>query len=146
MTTLIATLLLVIAVNGCHHRPNLEPIPSSQTYCWWTSQYVTQPPVLVAWAFQNAFATVGFSHMRWKRNADSAWAAAGPARLPASPGNVMYAFRVVAFAARDSVRCAWQGMPSADVVRRPIGAESCFHTEVFIYSAAKGSPGTDVSP
>ncbi len=143
MTKRLVTLLIVIAVNGCRHRPVLEPTPSRQTYCWWTSQYVTQPPVLVAWAFQNAFATLGFSDARWTRNADSAWATAGPAHLPASPANAVYAFRVVAFAARDSVRCSWRGMPTADIVRRPIGAETCFHTNVFVFSPANGWAGSD---
>jgi hypothetical protein len=143
MAKRIVALLFVISINSCHRRPILEPVPSRQTYCWWASQYVTQPSVLVAWAFQNALSMAGFSKAHWSRNADSAWVTAGPTHLHATPAGAMYGFRVVAFSARDSVRCAWRGMPTADLVRRPIGAESCFHTNVLIYRSSNGSTDAD---
>jgi hypothetical protein len=34
-------------------------------------------------------------------------------------------------------------MATADVARRPTGAESCFHTNLLIYRATPGSTETD---
>lgn len=109
-----------------------------QTYCWWTSRYVAAAPALVVSQFQTGLLAAGFTNAHWQRNPDSAWAVAGPSPLPDSPAGVTYAFRAVAYAANDSTRCAWRGMADAPVVRRPVGAESCFHTNLFIIAPRGG--------
>jgi hypothetical protein len=63
---------------------------------------------------------------------------------PNSPVGTMYGFRVVAYAAGDTARCGWRG-PNAPVTRRPFGAESCFHTNVFIYSDGQTRLSGDTS-
>ena len=133
-SSIIATLVFLA---GCHHPTATAPRPFRQTYCWWASQYVAAPPVTLASHFQQALVGAGFTDARWARAADSAWAAGGPAHLAGMPAAALVAFRVVAFAARDSASCAWIGMTGAMVVRRPAGAESCFHTDVTLL----GAPG-----
>lgn len=140
---LLKNALALVALISCHHSPRVELTLARQTHCWWTSEYVAQRPTLVAWAFERAFANAGFSNARSQANADSAWATAGPAHIGQTASNAQYAFRVVAYSARDSVSCAWRGAPQADAVRRPAGAESCFHTNLFIYRPQKGWTESD---
>lgn len=132
------TFMFFVATSGCHHRPTIQPVPSSVTYCWWSSQYQSEAPVLVASRFQGALAAAGFANARWMRSPDSAWATGGPSELPAAPAQARYAFRAVAYSARDTVNCAWRGTSDAPVTRRPAGAESCFHTTVAIYRPVQG--------
>ena len=136
-------LFVAIVGTGCHRKPSLEPIPSAEEYCWWSSQYVALPPVLLASQFQSALVAAGFANAHWVRNGDSAWAIAGPAHVPASPTGAAYAFRVVAYVPRDAINCAWRGNSEAPIARRPIGAESCFHANVFIYPPEQGWASKD---
>jgi hypothetical protein len=136
-----ATCTIVLALvlgNGCHRPARVEPLATVQTYCWWASQYVTAAPALLVSQFQEGLIAAGFTNAHWQRSPDSAWAVAGPTALPNSPPGATYAFRVVAYAASDSTRCAWRGMPDATVIRRPVGAESCFHTALFIIAPRNG--------
>ena len=55
----------------------------------------------------------------------------------------MYAFRAVAYSARDTINCAWRGNSDAPVARRPAGAESCFHTDFAIYRPRQGWSADD---
>ena len=114
-----------------------------QTYCWWTSQYVAAVPALLVSQFQDGLIAAGFTHAHWQRSPDSAWAVAGPTALPNSPPGATYAFRAVAYAASDSTRCAWRGMPDATVTRRPAAAMTCFHTDVFIIGPRTGWTSAD---
>lgn len=143
MAGIRAALFIAIVGAACHRQPNLEPIPAAQTYCWWSSQYVSVSPVLLASQFQSALVAAGFANAHWVRNGDSAWTTAGPSHLAGSSGGATYGFRVVAYLARDEVNCAWRGNSDAPVARRPVGAESCFHTNVFVYAPTKGSAGRD---
>ena len=135
--------MLVIASSGCHHRPTVELLPSRETYCWWSSQYVSEAPVSVASRFQGALVATGFANARWMRSPDSAWATGGPSVLASSPAGAMYGFRAVAYSARDTTNCAWRGNSDAPVARRPAGAESCFHTNVVIYRPRRGWSADD---
>ena len=123
-----------VLIISCHHRPNVEPMLLEQTYCWWSSQYLSVAPVWVASRFQESLTAAGFPRARSAHDADSAWATANLARFADAPAGTMYGFRIVAYAASDTARCAWRGVRDAPVARRPIGAESCLHTNVFIYS------------
>ncbi len=138
MRSMAMTVFALVVGSGCHRAVSIEPLPTEQEYCWWASQYVTAPPALLAAQFQEGLSAAGFSKARWQRSPDSAWAVAGPTALPNSPATATYAFRAVAYAANDSTRCAWRGMPDAMVIRRPAAAVSCFHTEVFILAPRNG--------
>lgn len=107
-----------------------------QPHCWWTSQYVPVAAVWVAARFQAALVRDGYPNARWHRDADSAWAFAGPPGLSAD--KPAYGFRMVAFAAGDSAGCAWRGTADAPIARRPAGAQSCFHANVLIYAPTHG--------
>jgi hypothetical protein len=109
-----------------------------QTHCWWTSQYVAATPALLASQFQAGLSAAGFTNAHWQRSPDSAWAVAGPTELANAPVAAMYAFRAVVYPANDSTRCAWRGTPDAPTIRRPIGAQSCFHTGLFIIAPQSG--------
>jgi hypothetical protein len=135
--------MFVVVTGGCHRRPTIEPVPSAQPYCWWASQYVAEPPLLVASRFQGALAALGYTNPRWMRNPDSAWATAGPSVIASSPAGARFAFRVVAYPATDTINCAWRGNSDAPVTRRPLGAQSCFHTNVLIYAPKQGWSGDD---
>jgi len=137
------TVVFLVATSACHHRPTNEPVPSRITYCWWSSQYLSEAPVSVASRFQGALAATGFANARWMRSPDSAWATGGPSVLPLAPAQAMYAFRAIAYPARDTIDCAWRGNSGAPATRRPGGAESCFHTNVAIYPARKGWSADD---
>jgi hypothetical protein len=137
------TFMFLVGTSGCHHRPSVAPLPSMVTYCWWSSQYLSEPPVSVVSRFQGALAATGFANARWMRSSDSAWATGGPSVLPLAPAEAKYAFRAVAYPARDTINCAWRGNYDAPVTRRPGGAESCFHTNVAIYRPRQGWSGDD---
>ena len=109
-----------------------------RAYCWWTSQYVAVAPAWVAARFENALRSVGFAPVEKGTDADSAWAMAGPSSVRHIRGDALYAFRVVAYPAMDSVRCAWRGVPSALLAKRPAEARSCFHTDLSIYAPRRG--------
>src|SRR5438105_5561083 len=49
-----------VLVSGCHHRPHVEPLLLEQTYCWWSSQYLSVVPVWVASRFQESLTAAGF--------------------------------------------------------------------------------------
>jgi hypothetical protein len=123
---------------GCHRAAPVEPLHTVQTHCWWTSQYVAASPALLVSQFQTGLSAAGFTNARWQRSPDSAWAVAGPTVLPNAPAMATYAFRAVAYPANDSTRCAWRGTPDAPVMRRPAGAQSCFHTGLFIITPRGG--------
>ena len=131
-------MLALVIGSACHHPPRGEPVATVQTYCWWASQYVAASPALLVSQFQDGLIAAGFTNAHWQRSPDSAWAVAGPTALPNSSPGVTYAFRAVAYAASDSTRCAWRGMPDATVIRRPLGAESCFHTNIYIIAPRNG--------
>ena len=135
MSCRLTTLLIGLLSVGCRHRANVEPLSVAQTHCWWSSQYLSVAPVWVASRFQQSLTAAGFPDARSGHDADSAWATAALARFADAPPGLLYGFRVVAYAAGDSARCAWRGMRDAPIARRPAGAESCFHTGVFVYSA-----------
>ncbi len=137
------TVFALILGSGCHRPAQVEPLGTVQNYCWWASQYVTAAPALLVSQFQDGLIAAGFTKARWQRSPDSAWAVAGPSALPNSPPGATYAFRAVAYPANDSTRCAWRGMPDATVIRRPVGAESCFHTNLFIIAPRNGWTTTD---
>lgn len=131
--------ILAFAVSiGCHRPAQVAPLATVQTYCWWASQYVAAAPALLVSQFEDGLTAAGFTNAHWRRSPDSAWAVAGPSALPNSPPGTTYAFRAVAYTASDSTRCAWRGMPDATVIRRPVGAESCFHTNFFIIAPRNG--------
>ncbi len=124
--------------SGCHRRPRTVPMPFERTYCWWSSEYVPVAPVWVASRFAESLRAAGFSHVEAERNADSAWVLAGPAAVAGGPSGTQYSFRVIAHPASDSVACTWRGTPDAPIARRPVGAVSCFHTDVSMYAPVRG--------
>jgi hypothetical protein len=132
------TFVTIALGSGCSRRAQIEPLPTVEEYCWWASQYVAAAPAVLVSQFQDGLIAAGFTNARWQRSPDSAWAVGGPTALPNSPPSATYAFRVVAFTASDSTHCAWRGMHDATVIRRPVGAESCFHTDVFIIGPRSG--------
>ena len=109
-----------------------------QGYGWGWSQYGSESPAPLVARFQHAFAAIGLSDAIWKRSSDSAWASTGLSRLPSSPVGALYAFRVVAFNANDSVGCGWRGNADAPIAKRPLGAVGCFHTAVSIVAPRQG--------
>jgi hypothetical protein len=135
--------LLAIPIGGCHRTVELAPAPVANTYCWWASQYVSIAPVFVAEYFNRGLADAGFERVKWSRNADSAWTIAGPQRIERSGTSALYTFRVVAHPAAETVECAWRGVPNADVIRRPRGAQSCFHTQVVVVMPRDGFQSGD---
>ena len=103
-----APLALVAAALGAGcHRPHaataVAPIPwPAEAHCWWAPFRTTLPPDSVAARFARAYAALGLSDTTWSRQADTAWADAGPTVLGDSTGRVVHAARVVAFRRGDS--------------------------------------------
>ncbi|HZJ01162.1 MAG TPA: hypothetical protein VFD22_10920 [Gemmatimonadaceae bacterium] len=137
--------LVAIPIGGCHRPVALAPTPVANTYCWWASQYVSISPAFVAEYFNRGLGDAGFANVKWSRNADSAWAIAGPQRIERSGTSALYTFRVVAHPATETTECAWRGAPDADVIRRPRGAQSCFHTQVVVVMPRDGFQSGDSS-
>ncbi len=135
--------LLALPIGGCHRNVELAPAPVADTHCWWASQYVSISPSFVAEYFNRGLSDTGFANVKWSRNADSAWTIAGPQRMEPSGTSALYTFRVVAHPATNTVACAWRGAPNADVIRRPRGAQSCFHTEVVVVMPRDGFQSGD---
>jgi hypothetical protein len=138
----------LLGMAGCRGQAEIAPLPSEGGYCWWTAQYLAVAPVWVASRFENALSSIGLERVRKHIDADSAWASGGPSLIRAAPRNVVYRFQAVAYSARDSLHCAWRGVPSVPRIRRPVGALSCFRTEWHIYApreAWTASDSTDVA-
>jgi hypothetical protein len=134
--------VVMLATAGCRARTHVLPEPADCTYCWWTSQYVGVAPVWVAFRFQQALDSLGFTNPRVGRDADSAWAFADPTPVPRT-ANSAYGFRVVVFPAADSTNCGWRGTADAPVARAPAGALSGFHTTLLIFPKGRPWPSHD---
>jgi hypothetical protein len=138
-----APLLALLIATSCRRRPETAPVPSERHYCWWTSRYLAVAPAWVAARFENALQTVGFTRVEKGASTDSAWALAGPSTILGIQGAALFGFRAVAYPAADSLHCAWRGMANAPLVKRPAGAQSCFHTDVSIYAPRRGWAAQD---
>jgi hypothetical protein len=141
--TRVWPLLALALATTCRRAPETTPVPSESAYCWWTARYLAVAPAWVAARFEHALQTVGFTRVEKGASADSTWATAGPSTVQGIHGSALFAFRAVAFPAADSARCAWRGIASAPLVKRPAGAQSCFHTDVWIYAPRRGWTAQD---
>jgi hypothetical protein len=133
----------LLGLVGCRRQPEMALVPVDRGYCWWTAQYVGVAPAWVASRFENALSSLGLTPVRKHIDADSAWASGGPSPIPGAPQDVVYGFQAVAYSAADSFHCAWKGTASAPQIRRPVGALSCFRTDVVIYAPRHGWSASD---
>src|SRR5438045_9568475 len=87
-----AALVGGVLVSGCHHRPNVEPMLLEQTYCWWSSQYLSVAQVWVASRFQESLTAAGFPWASSAHDADRAWASANLNRFADEPAGTIDEF------------------------------------------------------
>jgi len=90
---------LVALAAACHRQAPAAASPveaASETSCWWTVYRTELPLDTVAAHLASAFDTLGLADAAWVRRGDTAWAKAGPTRLPSRFGGTFSA-RAVAF-------------------------------------------------
>ena len=142
MTVPVRTLLLLL-IAGCGRQPHIAPVPTEEGYCFWNAQYLAVAPTWVAARFEDALSSLGFSGVRKRIDADSAWVSGGPSSIRNIPSTEIYAFQAIAYSAADTVRCAWRGVPDAPTPKRPLGALSCFRSNWYLYAPAQGLAAPD---
>ena len=105
-SAVIATaVILTSALATSCHRPEVAtpaPLALHEEYCWWAVFRTTLPPDSVAVHFVRAFQSVGLTDATWTQRADTAFAEAGPTRLPVEWEGARVAARVVAYRRGDS--------------------------------------------
>lgn len=124
-----AVLLILTAAlaAGCRRRVAAAParVQLVEEHCWWAVMRSTLPPDSVAARFERAFTAVGLTGAARTRQADTAWAHAGPTLL-GGPSGATYAGRAVAYWHGDSTHFryylaagparAGRAQPAADTV------------------------------
>lgn len=104
-TAVLTTAAMIGA--GCRHSRRVAPTPASasaETYCWHAVFHTVLPPDTVAAHFARAFTHLGLTRATWSRQADTAWASAGPTVLGGPRRGGTYAARVVAYRHGDTTR------------------------------------------
>jgi hypothetical protein len=103
----VLTVTAAVLLIGCR-RPGVAAgstplVPPPEEFCWWRPYRTAQSPDSVAARTSRAFSTLGLTGATWTRQADTAWAQAGPTALAdSSHAAGPYSARVVAFRRGDS--------------------------------------------